>query len=155
MEASMISDATNRRRKGIILGAVAIAAVSLCAATPADAYGWHGGGWGWHGGWGWRGGWGWAGPGIGIGFGYYPGAYAYAPPVYYAPPPYYGPPAYYRPTAFAVTQTTVHKTVRHHVHKTTAQQVCPVPQSAPAPQSAPTPQSGAPAPSNSTTRSDY
>jgi hypothetical protein len=137
----MISNITSGRRKGVILGAVTIAALSLCAAKPADAYGWHGG-------WGWRGGWGWAGPRIGIGFGYYPGVYAYAPPVYYAPPAYYPPPAYYAPTSFAVAPPVVHRTVRHKVHKTAAQLTCPTPQPS-------VPQSGGAAPSNSPTRSDY
>jgi hypothetical protein len=132
LEAIMISTMHNGRRKGIILGAAAIASLCVCAAKPADAYGWHGG---------WHGGWGWAGPRIGIGFGYYPGLYAYAPPtVYYAPPVYYGPPAYYAPAALAVAPP--HKTVHHHVHRTTTRQTCPVPQSGGTP-------------SNATAQSDY
>ncbi len=136
----MIRNTGKARRTNTVLGAAAIAVIALCAAKPADAYRWHGGGglhggWGGHAGWGWRGGWGrrggWGGPGIGIGFGYYPGAYAYAPPVYYAPPPanYYAP-RYYAPAAYAVARPAVHRTVHHHVHKATAcVQCCPAPQS--------------------------
>ncbi len=132
----MISNTSSSRRKSIVWGAAAIALTCLCAAKPADAYGWHRG-WG-----GWHGGWGWAGPGVGVGFGYYPGAYAYGPPLYYAPPAYYPPRTYYAPTALTVAPRVVHKTVRHRVvHK--AAQTCPMPPA------------GGPAPSNLTTQSDY
>jgi hypothetical protein len=50
----------------ITLSISAIAAVVLLFASgpvvgsqQALAYGWYGGGWGWHHGWGWHGGWGW------------------------------------------------------------------------------------------------
>lgn len=116
----MIWGRFGRPGKTLLLGAVAVAAVALCA-KPAEAYGWHGG---WHGGWGWRG---W-GPTVGIGIGFYPG-YVYAPPVYYAPAPayYYAPPAYYAPSYYSSSSysySTAHKTLHHRTHKTTTQQNC-------------------------------
>ncbi|HTJ64653.1 MAG TPA: hypothetical protein VL899_12680 [Alphaproteobacteria bacterium] len=116
----MISSRFGTRRKTLLLGVAAVAAVALCT-KPAEAYGWYGG---WHGGWGWRG---W-GPTVGIGIGFYPG-YVYAPPVYYAPAPayYYAPPAYYGPSYYSSSSyrySTTHKTVRHRTHKTTTQQNC-------------------------------
>ncbi len=77
---------------------IALAALAVIAAQPAqaDGWGWHrpwGGGWGWHepdwgGGWGWHRPYYWGGPSV---------VFAYPPPVAYAPPPvaYAPPPAAY------------------------------------------------------------
>ena len=87
----------------LALTAIAVGALSVVAAAPAEAH--------------WRGGWG--GPGIGLAVGalalgaaaaaspyyygpryaYYGPGYAYAPRYYYRPAPYayYGEPVYYAP----------------------------------------------------------
>jgi hypothetical protein len=120
----MISNVHKNYGWRVVAGVAMVAALGLCTAKPAMAYGWRGGG-GWHAGWGW--GRSWYGPGIG--FGIYPGLYAFAPPpVYYAPPPVYYPPPppppaqhYWRSAAVAPTPAPriVHKThhVVHHVAK--------------------------------------
>jgi len=117
----MIRSSFGTRGKALVLGAMAVAAVALCA-KPAEAYGWYRGGW--HGGWGWHA---W-GPTVRVGIGFYPG-YVYAPPVYYAPAPayYYAPPAYYAPSyysssSYSYSSSSTHRSVRHRSHKTTTTQ---------------------------------
>lgn len=82
-------------KTAIVIAAIAAVGVTL-ATAPADARGWHRGGWG---------------PGIGFGvaagalaagaygpygYGYRPRYYGYAPAYYGGPYGYYGGPRYYR-----------------------------------------------------------
>ena len=89
--------------RSVTIAAAAIGAVLTLAGTPAQADGWHRGGWHGEGGWG-RERFEHGRPYV-VGPVYAPPPVYYAPPpVYYAPPPVYyaPPPVYYAPPSLGV-----------------------------------------------------